>query len=103
MQHIARKMLEGIQHLHANKISHRDIKPYNTVLDAESIYDSTNLLLCDFGSAVAFGTKAESCAGTASYAADEVHADPSSVIASAQQDIASFGYTLCVVRWTACT
>jgi serine/threonine protein kinase len=60
----------GVQHLHDNKIVHRDIKDENVVLD----HEHGGLRLIDFGSAAYLkpGRKYETFVGTLDYAAPEI-------------------------------
>lgn len=61
------QILDGVEYLHLNGVSHRDIKLENVVLDS-----NCNVKLCDFG----FATKNTKCStfkGTEVYMAPEIH------------------------------
>nr|CAG8535664.1 14597_t:CDS:2 [Entrophospora candida]CAG8539621.1 11015_t:CDS:2 [Entrophospora candida] len=66
---IFRQVAKAIQHLHHNKIVHRDIKDENVILD-----ENNNVQLIDFGSSayIKEGKKYDTFCGTVDYAAPEV-------------------------------
>ncbi|KAG9302331.1 hypothetical protein G9A89_008823 [Geosiphon pyriformis] len=66
---IFRQVARAIQHLHHNKIVHRDIKDENVILDEHG-----NVQLIDFGSSayIKEGRKYDTFCGTLDYAAPEV-------------------------------
>ena len=66
---IFRQVSQAIQHLHHNKIVHRDIKDENVILDEDG-----NVQLIDFGSSayIKNGRKFDTFCGTIDYAAPEV-------------------------------
>ncbi|CAG8637319.1 11075_t:CDS:2, partial [Funneliformis caledonium] len=66
---IFRQVSRAIQHLHHNKIVHRDIKDENVILD-----ENGNVQLIDFGSSAYLkeNTKYDTFCGTIDYAAPEV-------------------------------
>lgn len=66
---IFRQVVEAVQHLHVNKIVHRDIKDENVILD-----ENGTVQLIDFGSAAYLreGKKYDTFCGTLDYAAPEV-------------------------------
>ncbi|RIA96871.1 kinase-like domain-containing protein [Glomus cerebriforme] len=66
---IFRQVARAIQHLHQNKIVHRDIKDENVILDEDG-----NVQLIDFGSSayIKNGRKFDTFCGTIDYAAPEV-------------------------------
>ncbi|CAG8682355.1 1926_t:CDS:2, partial [Ambispora leptoticha] len=66
---IFRQVARAIQHLHSNKIVHRDIKDENVILD-----ENGNVQLIDFGSSayIKEGKKYDTFCGTLDYAAPEV-------------------------------
>ncbi|CAJ0828009.1 8637_t:CDS:2 [Entrophospora sp. SA101] len=65
---IFRQVAKAIQHLHHNKIVHRDIKDENVILD-----ENNNVQLIDFGSSayIKEGKKYDTFCGTVDYAAPE--------------------------------
>ena len=67
LQHrIAHDVASGLGYLHSNRISHRDVKPCNVLLDGH-----INAKLCDFGVSTRFGME-RSAVGTLRYMAPEV-------------------------------
>ncbi|KAG0236224.1 hypothetical protein BGW42_003869 [Actinomortierella wolfii] len=66
---IFRQICQAVNHLHTNKIVHRDIKDENVILDQEG-----NIQLIDFGSSAYLreGKKFDTFCGTLDYAAPEV-------------------------------
>ena len=44
----ARQLMEGICHLHKNKIAHRDLKP-NNILYKQDESGKITIKICDFG------------------------------------------------------
>lgn len=66
---IFRQVARAIQHLHHNKIVHRDIKDENVILDEDG-----NVQLIDFGSSayIKNNRKFDTFCGTIDYAAPEV-------------------------------
>jgi len=63
------QIIEGLKHLHKNKIVHRDMKEMNILIDG-----NTNIQICDFGLAHKFANEEETvnnCCGTPGYWAPE--------------------------------
>lgn len=68
-RNIFRQVAEALQHLHENRIVHRDIKDENVILD-----ESGTALLIDFGSAAYYrpNKKFDTFCGTLDYCAPEI-------------------------------
>jgi calcium/calmodulin-dependent protein kinase I len=68
---ILRKILKALEHMHAQKIWHRDIKPDNILIMSA---DATDVLLTDFGLALCapFGVCSDNWPGTKEYMAPEM-------------------------------
>lgn len=63
------QMIEGLKHLHKNRIVHRDMKELNILIDG-----NTNVQICDFGLAHKFESETDTmdnCCGTPGYFAPE--------------------------------
>ncbi|GBP56225.1 Death-associated protein kinase related [Eumeta japonica] len=65
-----RHALEGLQHMHARRIAHLDLKPQNLLLAA----GKEDLLICDFGisRAILPGARVREILGTRDYVAPEI-------------------------------
>lgn len=88
-----RQIIEGVGHLHKNKIAHMDIKPENIL-----IRGSSELKLADFGSIYQWNEESPSTsgkAGTSFYCAPEVKCNKS--YSAEKADIWSLGITLHVM------
>ncbi len=90
----------GLQHAHSKGIVHRDIKPGNMLVVAQSIFDPPSCKLLDMGFANAAGmdakrsplTRADQLLGTPDYMSPEQAQDPTQ--ADIRSDIYSLGCTL---------
>ena len=93
--HIAREMLAGLDRLHYEGITHRDVKPFNVML-AEDEGGIGHVKLIDFGLSKLRGETTQGpkgmVVGSPYYAAPEQEADPEA--ADARSDIYSVGVTL---------
>lgn len=93
--HIARHMLRGLDRLHYEGITHRDIKPFNVML-AEDEGGPGIVKLIDFGLSKLRGERTQNhkgmVIGSPYYTAPEQENDPES--ANARSDIFSVGVTL---------
>jgi hypothetical protein len=64
---VAVEMARGLEHAHAARVVHRDVKPSNVLLDRDG-----SVKLLDFGIALALGSSSSGVAGTPGYMAPEV-------------------------------
>jgi serine/threonine protein kinase len=91
---MAREIADGLQYLHANGITHRDIKSLNVLLTSDG-----HAKLCDFGLAklrtltVASLSAAPSAVGTYAWSAPEV------ILDGDQHSPASDVYSMGIVMW----
>ncbi|CAA0815252.1 Protein kinase superfamily protein [Striga hermonthica] len=81
VKRLMKELLEGVNHLHQNRVMHRDLKPSNVLVDAKG-----KLKICDFGVSRQFPSALDPpCTphvGTLWYAAPELFLEPHTYLAA---------------------